>query len=67
MPQQNDYIVVNWSPYATNPIDHVDGRPDRRMLVTPKGEEVTITQSISPFISVASIYQPGRTQPCVMS
>lgn len=45
--QQNDYIPVNWSPYATNPIDHVDGRPDRRMLVTPKGEEVTIIQSMN--------------------
>lgn len=47
MPQQNDYIPVNWSPYATNPIDHVDGRPDRRMLVTPEGKEVTITQSMT--------------------
>ena len=42
-----DYIPVNWSPYATNPIDQVDGRKDRRMLVTPKGEEVTITHSMT--------------------
>ena len=35
------YKPVNWSPFATNPIDHLDGRTTLN-LITPEGEPVRI-------------------------
>lgn len=42
-------IEVNWSPFATNPIDYIAGRSNRR-LITPAGKEVKIIQSGISFV-----------------
>lgn len=42
-------IEVNWSPFATNPIDYIEGRSSRK-LTTPTGEEVKIIQSGISFV-----------------
>lgn len=48
MPQHPDYYIpVNWSPYQTNPIDHIEARSDRRMLITPDDKAVVIGQAMT--------------------
>ena len=32
---------LNWSPFAVNPLDHLEGRTNLK-LITPKGEPVRI-------------------------
>ena len=44
-------IEINWSPFATNPLDFVPGHEKNACrLVTPQGDTVIITQQGTDFV-----------------